>query len=114
MRDLFCENCDKKLDFVYVDGYSFGDRLMEGILFKVKVVDNKPECIGVSEDDEPYMTQFNWEHWKKRCEEFCEDLDIATCPNCNYDVLVEDDETAASRPPPKPIGLKKAKDILGG
>jgi hypothetical protein len=114
MKELFCEECNKKLEFVFVHGYDFGDRLMEDVFFKVRVVNGKPECFGLKEECKPYMVQFNWEHWKKRCEEFCEDLDIATCPNCNYDVLVEDDETAASRPPPKPIGLKKAKDILGG
>jgi hypothetical protein len=58
------------------------------------------------------MEQFNWEHWKKRCEEFCESLDIATCPECEDDVLVEDNKAAINRPKPIAIEPKKLKDIF--
>lgn len=114
MRELFCDECNKKLDFIYVHGYDFGDRIMEGVRFKVRVIDSKPECFGLHPDSEPYMVQFDWEHWKKRCEEFCERADLAECPHCGEDVLVEDEETAASRPEPVAINMKSAKDILGG
>ena len=114
MRELFCDNeCNKKLDFVYVHGYDFGDRLMEGVMFKVKVIDGKPECFGLHPDSEPYMTQFNWDYWKKRCNEYCINLDIAQCPHCKEDVLVEDEEMVAARPKPVAIGMKSANDVLG-
>jgi len=113
MRSLFCDNkCNKDLNFVYVHGYDFGDRLMEGVMFKVEVVDGKGVCVGLHPDSEPYMAQFNWEHWKKRCEEHCVNIDIAQCPHCGEDVLVEDEETAASRPEPVAINMASTKDIL--
>ena len=114
MRELFCDNeCNKNLDFVYVHGYYFGDRLMEGVLFKVRVVDGNTECFGLHPESEPYMTQFNWDYWKARCEEYCINIDIAQCPYCKEDVLVEDEETIAARPEPVAINMKSAKDILG-
>jgi len=113
MRKLFCDNeCNKKLEFVYVHGYDFGDRLMEDVLFKVEVIDGKGVCIGLHPDSEPYMAQFNWEHWKQRCEMYCVNIDIAQCPHCKEDVLVEDEDI--ERPEPVAIGMKSAKDILGG
>lgn len=113
MRLLFCDNkCNKALQYVYVNGYDFGDRLMEGVMFKIEVVDGKAICTGVHSESEPYMIQFDWEHWKKRCEDFCVNADIAQCPHCGEDVLVEDEETAAERPEPVAIGMKPTKDIL--
>lgn len=112
MRSLFCDNkCNKDLKFVYVHGYDFGDRLMEDVMFKVEVVDGKGLCTGLHPDAEPYMIQFNWDYWKKKCEEHCENIDIAICPFCGEDILVEDEETI--RPKPVAIGMKSAKDILG-
>lgn len=112
--EFFCETCNKKIDFVFIHGYDFGDRLMEDVFFKVRSIDGKPECFGLKEECEPYMAQFNWEHWKKRCEEHCETYDLGTCPHCNDDVLVEDEETAISRPEPVAIKVSSATDVLKG
>jgi hypothetical protein len=101
MKILFCEECDKNLDFIYINGYDFGDRLMEGVMFKVKLVNEKYECIGVKENSEPYMAQFNWEHWKKRCEDFVDDYDIATCPECGYDVIINEEISTPDATLPK-------------
>jgi hypothetical protein len=115
MREkLFCEECNKELDFVYVHGYDFGDRVMEGVRFKVRITGAEPDCFGVDDDSEAYMIQFNWEHWKKRCEEYCENADIAQCPECRDDVIIEDDETAASRPEPVVVKVSSAADVLKG
>lgn len=90
MRDLLCDNkCN--IDFIYVNGYDFGDRIMEGVKFKVRVVNGKPECFGMDPDSEPYMVQFDWKYWKQKCEDYCDDIDIAQCPQCKQDILVEDE-----------------------
>ena len=111
-NEIFCECCNKQLEFVYVDGYSFGDRLMEGVMFSVKAIEGKPNCFGCRKEYELYMKQFNWDHWKKQCEDYCDDLDIATCPICGNDVVVEDEETVGNRPKPIAIGVQNAKDII--
>ena len=90
MTKLFCEHCNEQKDIVFIDGYDFGDRLMEGVKFKVKFSDGKAECIGVEEEAKPYMDQFNWGHWKKRCEEFAESYDVFICIECGDDVYDED------------------------
>lgn len=83
---LYCEFCKKELPYALVDGYNFGDRLLEGVMFKVEHRNEGPNCIGVEESSEAYMKGLNWEHWKKKCEEYCEDLDIAQCPDCHDDI----------------------------
>ena len=90
MRKLFCDNCQKELDFVYVDGYGFGEAIMDGVVYKVKNTNGKPECIGFEEMYKGYMIQFNWQYWKEMCEAYCKNLDIAACPNCEDDVIVND------------------------
>ena len=97
---IICDNCGADLDYVLVDGYAFGDRTMEGVMFKarlsnMKEVDGKRKqtgwtCIGVREEDEAYMKQFDWNYWSNLCEEYCERNDLAQCPLCGEEeVLVE-------------------------
>lgn len=86
---LICDNCGN-IDHVLVDGYDFGDRVMEGVMFKVEDKDGKPHAIGVIDSCKEYFEDFNKDTWLRRCEAFCEDLDIAECPNCGGDVEVWD------------------------
>jgi len=89
---IICEDCGKELDYVLIDGYSFGDTLLEGVQFKVRLLDGKWEAFGMDKDSEPYMKGLNWDHWKKECEEFCSHYDIAECPKCgNPGVLIEEE-----------------------
>ena len=90
MTKLFCEECNEIPEFVYIDGYNFGDRLMEGVNFKLKFSNKTVECIGVEEQSEVYMKQFNWEYWKERCNLIAKDYDVFTCPKCGEDIYDED------------------------
>jgi len=85
---FYCDQCKEKLNIVLVDGYGFGDRLLEGVDFIVENVDNKPVVLNVDADSIPYFEQLNKEYWFEVCGEYCEGLDIATCPACGYDVVV--------------------------
>jgi len=86
---IFCDNCEKELDFVLIDGYLFGDRLLEGVMFKISLSENGRTCIGVDSESEVYMKQLNWKYWKKQCEDFCTEYDLAECPYCGEEVLIE-------------------------
>ena len=87
---IICDGCKKELDYVLVNGYPFGDRLMEGVMFKVCLSKNKWICIGVEEEAKEYIKQFNWKYWKSICESFCNENDLAHCPLCGEEeVLVE-------------------------
>ena len=92
---FYCQTCNKIIDEVNVDGYGFGDRMLEGVMYRVKNNNGKPEVIGVQfcgevidPKDDAYMHGLNNKHWNKTCSEYCEELDIAACPTCGDDVLV--------------------------
>ncbi len=85
---FFCENCNCNKPSALINGYTFGDRLMEGVMFKVNT---KGEFIGFNnKHTENYMKQFNMELWKKRCEETAKTYDIFECPDCGDDIYIDD------------------------
>ena len=93
--ELKCDKCGK-IDYVLVDGYSFGDRLLEGVMFMVKDENGKPKAIDVVPDAKEYFEELNTTVWLKRCEDFCEDLDLAECPKCGEEVAVWGNKITAS------------------
>ena len=96
-KQFFCLKCKKDLTEVNVDGYSFGDRMLEGVMYRVKNNNGKPEVLGImfqgkviDPKDDAYMHQLNYKLWNKRCEEYCEGLDVAECPECGFEIIVWD------------------------
>lgn len=91
---IICDGCGRKLDYVLVDGYGFGDKMMEGVMFKVRLSDSGWVCEGMKDKDtEAYMEQFNWDYWSERCEEFVAGDDVAECPYCgDQEVGIWDEE----------------------
>jgi hypothetical protein len=47
------------------DGYDVGDRLLEGVMFRVQVIDDKVVCLGVQESQADYMKKFSKEQISK-------------------------------------------------
>lgn len=92
MKPLFCETCKEEKTVVHTDGYLFGERIVEGVIFIIEIKDGKIKCTGVGESSKQYMEQLNWEHWKKRCEDFADDAEEFTCPECGDDIYIEDSE----------------------
>lgn len=85
--ELKCDNCGV-IDYVLIDGYPFGDTLLEGVNFVVKDENGVPKASGVVVEQQDYFDNLNQKKWLKACEEFCEDLDIAECPKCGGEVVV--------------------------
>jgi hypothetical protein len=93
---FWCLKCDKTVDEVNVDGYGFGDRMLEGVMYRVKSVNGKPVLLGIlsvdgnviDPKDDAYMHGLNNKHWNELCIEYCEDLDIADCSTCGTQILV--------------------------
>ena len=83
---LNCTKCGE-IDHVFIDGYPFGDRLLEGVLFKVEDKNGKPHAIGVAEESAEYFSGLNEKKWLKECEAFCLELDIIECPICYDEIL---------------------------
>jgi hypothetical protein len=88
------------IDFVIIDGYDIGDRVLEGVMFKVwceneevKIapVDKvKGEYKEISWEEDNYLCTLNKECWMKSAIRYAKRLDIAYCPKCGIDVLVID------------------------
>ncbi len=85
--ELKCDKCGK-IDRVLVDGYSVGDRLLEGVMFEVADSDGHPVAVGVTERYQAYFETLNREYWFSLIEDFCQDLDVAECPKCGDEVPV--------------------------
>ena len=80
--ELKCDNCGK-IDYVLVDGYGIGDRLLEGVMFMVEDKDGKPHTIGVVKESQIYFDDFNKEKFLAEMESFCEHEEDAYCPKCD-------------------------------
>ena len=94
-KPFWCLTCNKLLNEINVHGYDFGDRILEDCYYRVKNENGKPVVLGISDgknvidpNDDPYMVGLNNKHWNKLCVEYCENLDIASCPVCGDDILV--------------------------
>jgi len=94
-KPFYCLKCKKDVDEVNVDGYDFGDRLLEGVMYRVKNVDGFPKLLGIVDagkvidpKDDAYLSQLNNDYWNKMCLWHCEELDIAYCPTCGDEILV--------------------------
>lgn len=78
----------------YVDGYSFGDRLLEGVMFEITIVDGEAKCLGVVESAKAYCAKFS----KKQMAEWCAEAvelaveDYLTSLDGQTDLMVEDVE----------------------
>jgi len=107
--ELECESCGK-IDHVLVDGYPFGDRLLEGVMFMVKDQDGIPTALGVTAEAVEYFSDLNQSKWLRACEEFCERLDFAQCPKCGGDVDVWG--VSIITPTPKVIPMMRGSDYL--
>jgi hypothetical protein len=82
-----CWNCGQDKDF-QIDGYSFGDRLLEDVMFTVTFKDGKVEVAYPNWESDPYMSGINTPYW---CELIQESItskpevydEYLYCPHCN-------------------------------
>ena len=89
MKKFYCPK-HGAIDCVYVDGYHFGDRLLEGVDFKITLNDDGTYN---AELEEALGRYFNEEKILKDCIEFVEQTDFGKCcvNGCHLDVGVDGD-----------------------
>lgn len=81
-----CEECGQIHEALF-DGYFFGDRLLEGVMFKAKI-ENGDMTISMNDsNDDAYMNSLNKEQWLKTAKQFALKNDIFECPYCGEDVV---------------------------
>jgi len=86
MRTLTCENCGKNVESALLDGYHFGDRLLEGVMFEVRLVDEKFTASLVEETS--YTEGLNMVKWLKTAAKYAETHDVFECPQCHEQEVI--------------------------
>ncbi len=83
-------NCDEcgEIDHILVDGYEFGDTLLEGVMFEIRHNNGKFNAV-VQEESKQYFDGLNKKKWLKEAERFSDNNDIAACPKCGEDVSAQ-------------------------
>jgi hypothetical protein len=110
-----CSSCGHQFDELLIDGYSFGDRLLEGVMFTVRVKKGNPKVVGVDASSQAYFSQLNQSMWLKEAQAYMEgnwDDVLGACPKCREDIIPQDDSNATFkaplRPPATPIQVPVA------
>ena len=112
MKRFICENVDDKGDpipgsgcgevpYILMNGYCFGERVMEDVMFRVEikndeivvsVKDEWPEREGDPWEKCSYLFTLNKDYWMQQALEYAQDNDIATCPKCGQDIDAQPQE----------------------
>ena|SRR3990172_1706272 len=113
MKTFKCNKCGE-IDHVTVDGYGFGERVLEGVLFEIRFAKGaKKYKATVEASAKEYFSTLNEKMWLKQAEDYAKDADMASCPKCGEDIVMNED---LERPEAKPIETKLHSfgDILAG
>lgn len=81
-----CDTCGE-LEYVLLDGYDVGDRLLEGVLFEIRKK-GKGYTATTQAKNEKYMKNLNEKKWLREMVRYAAETDTATCPKCRGDVAM--------------------------
>lgn len=70
----------KTIKTAQFDGYSVGDRLLEGLMFQVDIQDDGSMSVYVKDKDQEWFDQFNTTKWLKEAQKFAEGNDSFVDP----------------------------------
>ncbi len=91
---LFCEDCGE-LDYILLDGYTIGDRVLEGVMFvfilKKGNVVLADKCVFYDNKfttwkQDSYLRTLNDKYWLKQIKSVSSpdpEIDLFQCPICN-------------------------------
>ena len=79
---------DGPVDVATVDGYNFGDRLLEGVMFHFRINVDKIVCIGVDPSSKKYFEDLNQQKWLDAAHAYAQDNDIFGVPGERKDAWV--------------------------
>lgn len=84
MYKLKCDNCGE-IEHVLVDGYAFGDTILEGVMFKV-YLDGDSLRAEVMPNYAGYFSELNEKLWLQRASKFVNETEMFTCSICKNDI----------------------------
>jgi hypothetical protein len=80
-----CDACNTTSTTVKVDGYWFGDRLLEGVMFLARQ-DNGQWLVEFEEPNHPYLDRLNKPAILAEARDFLQDGGSPVCSNCGEDL----------------------------
>jgi hypothetical protein len=80
---LVCPDCGP-VDACLLDGYQFGDRILEGVNFRI-TTDSKKLIAETLPEDEDYMSGLNKAKWLREAATSAFTADNMTCEKCGED-----------------------------
>lgn len=80
-----CDECGK-LEFAVANGYAFGDRLLEGVRFVIRLSADGVVTAETPASDKRYMADLNEAKWLKEAAKFAAETDTLECPQCGGDI----------------------------
>lgn len=67
----------REVDVLYLDGYNFGDRLLEGVIFQIRVAPGGDNlAVSVDGQDEKYLKDLNSRKWLNEAREYALTTDV--------------------------------------
>ena len=80
-----CDVCGE-VDYAILDGYSVGDRILDGVKFEIRFQGDKPVATAVTKDCVHYFEQLNQKKWFTAASACAEEWDVFECPLCGADM----------------------------
>lgn len=80
-----------QVEKAYLNGYFFGDRLLEDVYFECTIVDDEIRVLGVIDEDKQYFSQLNEAMWLAAAQACATDRDIFATKD-GEDVWIEEGE----------------------
>lgn len=87
----FVSECGDE-EYAYINGYDFGDTLLEGVLFRIEIDNNKFTCNQVDLEAFDYFQQLNQKKWFKEAVKYANQNDIFIAPDGKSDAWIIDDD----------------------
>lgn len=87
------------VDHAWVDGYAVGDRLLEGVMFKITIDEDKKFHAEIDKFAKDYFNDLNEKKWLKAIEKYASSTDIfSENVDGGEDLIVYDTETGEECP----------------
>jgi hypothetical protein len=116
-----CQKNGKQVDLThaYIDGYDIGERLLEGVPFKVELTGRKFKC-STTPGSETYMDSLNKKKWLREARAYAATQDFfMETESGGQEVWVVDEDTGEQHPhikatpTPVAVGMTRAADLFG-
>lgn len=94
LQEIGQTNTWRVVEKAYVNGYAFGDRLLEDVFFEITIVKSRVKAEVIPEHAE-YLADLNAKKWTAAAAKFARETDVLMSkPGGEHDVVLYDDATS--------------------